>query len=537
MRKILSSIVCVCLCAVLLASCGLIADNPSEGTGGSTGQYGGADCEHRDDDGNGICDLCHRDIGGDCVHTDTDNDGRCDGCNISVVVELDLFAINDLHGMYAASDQQPGVGGLTTYLLDAQKNGNTIVLSTGDMWQGSTESNNTKGKLATEWMNYVNCASMTLGNHEFDWSTSHIAQNSELAEFPFLAINVFDRETDRRVTYCDASVMVEKDGAKIGIIGAIGDCYSSISSSMCSDVYFKVGDELTELVKNEAERLRALGADYVVYSVHDGYAGKTSSLKYIGDTDLTWYDPELSNGYVDVVFEGHTHYRYMLEDRYGVKHIQCGGYNDGISHAAVTVNYANGVSTTDVSFVLDDEYAASSADGIIGELMQKYSEEIGDPDRVVGYNSATRSANELRQRIAELYYSVGTEKWGSSYEIVLGGGYISVRSPKKLPIGSVTVGQIQTLFPFDNEIVLCSVSGERLRSQFFETGNSNYFIAYGEYGESVKKGIDDSKTYYIVTDRYTADYAPNGLTVVERYDAETFARDLMCDFIAAGGYN
>lgn len=89
-----------------------------------------------------------------------------------------------------------------------------IILASGDMWQGSSESNNTKGKLATEWLNYIGCSSMTLGNHEFDWKTDKIKTNAELAKFPFLAINVYERATNQRVAYCRSSVMVKKTEQK-----------------------------------------------------------------------------------------------------------------------------------------------------------------------------------------------------------------------------------------------------------------------------------------------------------------------------------
>ena len=90
---------------------------------------------------------------------------------------------------------------------------------------------------------------MTVGNHEFDWGTSYIKTNAGLANFPYLGINVYSNTTNQRVDYLDPSVIINKNGAKIGIIGAIGDCYSSISASMVQDVYFKVGDDLTNLVK------------------------------------------------------------------------------------------------------------------------------------------------------------------------------------------------------------------------------------------------------------------------------------------------
>ena len=72
-------------------------------------------------------------------HADADDNGLCDGCGMSVVVMLDLFAINDLHGKICDSDSQPGVDELTTYLKQAYATQeHVILLSAGDMWQGSS---------------------------------------------------------------------------------------------------------------------------------------------------------------------------------------------------------------------------------------------------------------------------------------------------------------------------------------------------------------------------------------------------------------
>ena len=63
------------------------------------------------------------------------------------------------------------------------------------------------------------------------WGEETIIKNRELANFPTLGINVYSKETKQRVNYLDASTIIEKGGIKIGIIGAIGNCYSSISAS------------------------------------------------------------------------------------------------------------------------------------------------------------------------------------------------------------------------------------------------------------------------------------------------------------------
>ena len=473
------------------------------------------------------------------THTDKDGDGECDVCEISVVLTFDVFAINDLHGKFADTDSQPGVDELSTYFKQARaKNENTILLSSGDMWQGASESNLTKGAILTDWMSAMGFASMTLGNHEYDWGETYVESNAELAEFPFLAINVYDSDTNKLADYCQPSVMVEQNGAKIGIIGAIGDCHSSISGEHSSGFYFKTGSELTALVKAESERLRAQGADCIIYSLHDGYGSSSSSVSSISDSKLSsYYDVSLSNGYVDLVFEGHSHQNYVLKDSKGVYHLQGGGDNDGISHATITVNIASSTSqVATVEYVPTSVYSNLADDSIVEELLAKYEKEISLANKVLGVNDKVRSGDEICQLVSQLYYEVGAERWGDEYDIVLGGGFLNVRSPYNIYAGEVTYGDVQGVLPFDNEIVLCSIKGSYLKSKFVETTNSNYYITYGEYGESIKANINSSATYYLITDTYTSTYGPNNLTEVARYDANVFARDLVAEYIQQGGF-
>lgn len=487
----------------------------------------GETCDHSDANGDGVCDKCGQNMTSACNHADKDNDEKCDNCGTSVIVNFNLYGINDLHGMYCDSDTQPGVDELTTFFKDQQATSNTVVLASGDMWQGSSESNNTKGKLATEWLNYINCSSMTLGNHEFDWSTEKIKTNAQLANFPFLAINVYDNATNKRVEYCQPSTVVQFGDAKVGIIGAIGDCYSSISASMCSDVNFKVKSELTTLVKEEANRLRAQGVDYIVYSLHDGGRANES---------MDWYDISLSNGYVDIVFEGHSHQSYAYTDSYGVYHVQGGGYNSGISAAEVRLNFANQQSnTSNVQVIRNSVYSKYASDSIINDLVEKYKDEIGNPNEVVATLSRDVSSTAIVNKVAELYCSIGLQTWGSQYQIMLGGGYLKTRKPYSLSSGNVTVSQVQTLLPFDNKIVLCSLNGTELKNKFIYTSNTDYHIAYSAYGESVKDDVvyNPKKTYYIVTDTYTSDY--RHLTVLATLGDNVFARDLLCDYLRGGG--
>ena len=473
-------------------------------------------------------------------HTDYDINNLCDKCGLSVLVYVDFYAINDMHGKFTDSVNQPGVDELTTYLKRAElRDDHMIILSAGDMWQGSAESNLTKGQIITDWMNEVGFAGMAVGNHEFDWGEEYVESNANMAEFPLLAINIYDRDTNERVEYCDASVVVEAGELKIGIIGAIGDCYSSISAERTTGVYFKVGKELTQLVKEESTRLREEeGVDFVVYVLHDGYGNSQSSESVSNSAIASYYDVSLSDGYVDLVFEGHTHQSYILKDSYGVYHIQNGGENrEGISHIEVGINSVNGnVRMGKPRHVDSSTYDTMDSDPIVEDLLEKYKEELAPAYEKLGYNSAKRSSNALKRMVSQLYFEAGYERWGEEYDIVLGGGFISVRSPYNLETGDVYYSDLQMLLPFDNELVLCSIKGSVLLRQFITTDNDNYFVTYGEYGKSVKNNIDPNGSYYIVTDTYSLQYGPNQLTEIERYDSGVYARDLMAEYIKNGGY-
>ena len=460
-------------------------------------------------------------------HIDVDNNGWCDECGIDVVETIDFYNFNDLHGKFEDSDDNPGVDELTTYLENRLGiDEHTVFISSGDMWQGGTASNGTQGRIVTDWMNYLGFEAMALGNHEFDWGVDAIRTNVELADFPILAINIYDNSTGKRADFCEPSVLIERGGVQIGIIGAIGDCYSSISSEMTKGYNFKVKGELTNLVKAESEKLREQGADIIVYLIHDG---TTYSSINVAD----YYDESLSSGgYVDIVFGGHTHSYYITTDKYGVPHLQGGGDNSkGMTHVEVDVNFANGEIKLNITDYVQHSQCSSLADApIVQELIDKYWDEIGWMYDNLGYNASERSSSTISNTVAKLYYEAGVEKWGDKYNIVLAGGQINTRSPYNLDAGYVQYGDLQTILPFDNPLYLCKIKGSYLKSRFLNNSD------YAKYSTISASQVVDSQYYYIVADSWTALYSWAMCTTIEKYDDTTYARDFLAKFIRNGGW-
>ena len=59
------------------------------------------------------------------AHTDADDNGVCDVCLSYVLVVVDFYNINDLHGKIDDTDRQPGVDELTTYFKRMQRSDGT----------------------------------------------------------------------------------------------------------------------------------------------------------------------------------------------------------------------------------------------------------------------------------------------------------------------------------------------------------------------------------------------------------------------------
>ncbi len=466
-------------------------------------------------------------------HKDDNADGACDECNASVQTTLQFYSINDLHGKFEDTYYNMGVDEMTTYLRNAQTaDENTVLLSAGDMWQGSAESNFTKGGIIVDWMNDLGFEAMTMGNHEFDWGEAFIQTNEKAAQFPFLGINVYDKDTNQRVEYCQPSVMIERSGVKIGLIGAIGDCYSSIAEEQVQGVYFKVGNALTDLVKAESVKLRNAGADVIVYTLHDAENSNPSH-----------YDVGLSDGYVDLVFEGHSHTVVNEKDAHGVWHLQAGGDNSvGLSHAKLTVNILTGkIDVHQAGVIRSNTYETLTDDPIVDTLMTKYADQLTQTSQQLGYNEAYRDYDALAAFAARSLFEAGIQRWGEDEKykgrIVLGGGYLNVRSPYYLPEKDVIYGDIYTLFPFDNRVTLCEVRGNRLLQQFINS--NNYYCYYGADGQAIKNNVNYNETYYVVVDTYCANYNFKNmgyLDIVEYYAEEDFfTRDAIALYIQAGG--
>ena len=453
---------------------------------------------------------------------------------------IQVFSTNDLHGQVKGTSSYPGLSAMSKKIkeLSTEKDQFNIIIDQGDIYQGTAEAGLSNGYNMDDYLIQTGYESTTLGNHEFDWGKDNIVNHYNYLDIPILANNIRYTSNNQSPNYCKPYKLISRNGVKIGIIGSIGNTYSSISSSKVSDIKFLTGSSLTEQIKKDSTTLKEMGAKFIILSIHDGADSANSSQI------SSYYDVNsLSGSYVDLVLEGHTHQTYKMKDSKNVWHLQSGGNGSSLmvselncTYNSITNDYEVSMSTNNdaVTQYSTNSIIASGKDSVMEEIDAWYKTyQYGKiQSEVVGKNVPYMDDDNFEDLLAQIYYDKAIEVLGTSYSQtpVLGGGYIKTRTPYNLSGGTVLFGDLYNLLPFDNDMVLCSISGSKLLSRFINNTNADYHI----YGPAMTMTISSSNTYYIITDSYSSDYSSNGLTVVRNLTEENlmrYARDIFAEYL------
>lgn len=414
---------------------------------------------------------------------------------------FEFYNFNDFHGSVASNDKEPGIIKLSNYIKtqrqSAQENNKSFILtSTGDMWQGSADSNITRGRLVTDWMNLLDFKAMALGNHEFDWTIDTIKENQVKANFPFLACNIIYTETRENVDWVQPYTTLTVDGLRIGIIGAIGEgITSSILASNVKGLTF--ADPISYVIKH-SNYLRENGADIIVYLYHYSSSGVSSELK----------------NYVDFAFLGHTHKYESVTSPFVMIQGWCNG--KAVSHVSLDFDFTTS-SVKKVSGKYDYLTSIEGDDEETRALYDKYlKEEINAvKNEVVGYTNTEIGYNDVITNLLKYmadYYNDYLKEDYKTYSLYCT-QHNNARS--SIPSGDITYGNIYKALPFDNELCLVEV----------DVSNLDSYLSYGKYNELINRPT--SGKVYVLTIDYiaTTDYRTGLGTIIAR-DSTRYPRDI-----------
>lgn len=384
---------------------------------------------------------------------------------------IDFYAVNDLHGRILEDRQEkvPGISKLATYLKE-QKSKNEdgyVFINSGDYWQDTYDSGTNKGELLTKCLDLMECEVMALGNHEFDWGTEVISYNKQFTSYTtFLGANIYNYpDTSTKSDLGEEYKIIERDGLRIGIIGAIGEGQiTSITSSNWENLTFK---NPTSIIKSLSDKLRTQeNCDIVILSIH---ADEEDS----DPTEITKVSNISKKKYVDAVFCAHSH-QEEIKSYNGVPFIQGGAHGKQVSHIQLTYENGNVRST----YCKNDGYGkinSYSEDSEINKIINSYFDEDynNEKNKVVGTVSSSggyisRSitgriqAKATYDQLVELGYEVDV--------VINNGGRSSVDS------GSMTKEKVFNMTPFTNyTYVVENIKGSDLYAELVDYTNPYYW--------------------------------------------------------------
>ncbi|MCD8209407.1 MAG: 5'-nucleotidase C-terminal domain-containing protein [Coprobacillus sp.] len=430
---------------------------------------------------------------------------------------ITLYANGDQHGVIEAGSGYVSYPTYITYIKEQMAgHDNSILISNGDLWQGTYESNIYYGEVLTELLDVAGYSCMTLGNHDFDWGQDVIRENKEKTNVPFLGCNIVYYGTDTLVDYVEPYTIVDTDcGLRVGIIGAINpDQWSSISSSYVQDIDFI--DPLEPMQKYSDYMRSTLGCEIIVASFHAGTDDARSYISALGEES-----PNTGLPYIDAAFTSHDHTPNNGKIN-GVPYINSGDKNSYLSR--ITLNWSNGKVTSSETRNLNTASLSKNSYPEDEEARELIDNKITTEDKNKG--------NEVEGKLATSFYRYcSSGNYGprlaarSMYEYCTSEGYnnltcVFVNDTRAvLSAGNVTYANILEAVPFFDKTVIMKVKGSVLSRELryaYGSGNSSASVLY--YAPSETK-INSNTTYTIAAYDYLA-YHMNASTRQYNYFTE-----------------
>jgi 2',3'-cyclic-nucleotide 2'-phosphodiesterase (5'-nucleotidase family) len=403
---------------------------------------------------------------------------------------LIVVGINDTHGALlpvppsrslaaVTKDDVSGADWFGGYVnairLDAKQRGDeVVVLDAGDQFQGSLISNQFQGRSVVDVYNAIGVTASSLGNHEFDFGIAALKDNMKRAHYPMLAANIFLKGTRTRPDWAKPSVLIDKGGIKIGIIGL-----STVETPLTTNIMNIADLEFADggpIAAQEADALRARGATIVLVTAHAGPFPPDSEIQKIAAA---------CKGKVDGIVSGHHH--TILRQPIVVDNIpivQSGHKLAAFSVIELSLDAGNRTTSwlvNDGNFpesgapqpILHTYNGAAAvyrghpveADPAVTKIIQEYDVQVKKlRDSKIGATTVELRKGGKDDLLANLAADALRSGAGgglkANFAFQNSGG---LRIPE-IAAGPITFGQIFDLYPFDNQQVVVSLPAVEVRN-------------------------------------------------------------------------
>ena len=349
----------------------------------------------------------------------------------------------------------------------------SFLFDAGDIYTGAL-SQATEGRLAWDLYSLMGYDAVNLGNHEFEYGWESLQHIRQRARFPVLSANLVYEGSD--IDFCQAYAILEKDGFRVGVVGAMGvDAFvNAINPAHSKGVEVRT---VGPIVQPYVDEIRD-EVDLVVVLTHQNRTAPMQTDKEA--------DPEVQRGFdedyalagelrgVDVIFGGHSDHGLWQP----VRHPETGtwigltfGQGKYLGRMRLAVDTETGAIELRDGRLLPVESAKLEAKPEIVQAIARaraehpqLSEVIGRVDRLV-FRRYYRESN-LGNLMADILRNAS----GADIAVINSGSLRADFNP-----GEVTVEDVLNVYPFIDKFHVVEIDGEAVR-ELLEYG---YALHYG----------------------------------------------------------
>lgn len=453
--------------------------------------------------------------------------------------EITFVQLNDLHGYMEphpewqwspSGFQYRTMGGLARIktVVDGLRKShpNVLLADNGDTFHGTRTVVDSKGKCLVPVMNRLGVSAMT-GHWDFAYGPDHLKQLVTSLNYPFLAANVYCRDTGE--LFFPPTTTVEIGSIRVGIVGLACNIVDKVMPP-----HFSTGIRFTDgrqEVPPLAEQLRTReGCDVIVLLSHLGLPQDLALLEEVSG--------------VDVCLSGHTHNRVEKPITVGkTVVIQSGCHGSFLGMLRLKI-LAGTIALVEHRLIPihdqigEDPEVTDLVEVALEDKRRKLNTIVGHTD--IALNRATM----LEATADNLLLEAMRSATGTQLAFLNGWRYGA-----PIPQGTVTLGALYNLAPMDPEITTVKLSGDEIwqmieenlertfsRDPFQQMGGyvkrcggmTTYFKAENPNGTRVQEifvgpeKLDRSQMYtasfitmQAVPEKYGSDRADTGLRLIE----------------------
>ena len=415
--------------------------------------------------------------------------------------EVVIYHTSDIHGYilphqarWYKDNPKRKIGGFVALaaVVEAEKKP-YLLLDSGDFFQGAPEGTLSKGRSVVTLMNAMGYSASAIGNHEYDFGERNLIELAQMAQFPLLASNIQRLSDGVPVDYAQPWALFEKGGVKVGVVGLA--THETSTATLPAHVSHLRFVQEVEAAKPHVKALRAAGADVVIALTHCGIGPsvarrKITASSYVAPPEDDRYPGDIliaRESGVDLVLGGHAHAAFdeLWAPSNGALIAQSGEHLEHVNRIVVRIPEEGGKAqiTGQLIELWEDQIKEvpklrELVNKITAEVSAKMDEPIGEA--LTPLNRRIEQKPSLQYKILDgplpnLFTDEMKTIGQTDFALHNTFGFRN-----DIGAGSINVGHIYQVMPFENTLAVMTLSGEQvlqLLKQNFEGGVSRIQVS------------------------------------------------------------